>query len=228
MERAWVGSTNECTALHPWSLRLSGTLARMKNLALLAMLLLGCSKGEPDYKKQKPPDQEGPAIAETKPPPPPPKKALTPEEMGKCELKATGAVKAEQTTPGGKAATNVSYWLSADDQKNMMGVDGFAVTCAGSDIRFSMVPGGGKKDGMPFAPKKYDFKAGKGDASLLITFGPKTTLGDPSGSVNITAFDKKHIAGTIDLSGKLVPGGGTVKLTGQFDFACPGFSACEQ
>jgi hypothetical protein len=177
----------------------------MKKLALVAVCLIACSKGEPDYKKEKPPEET--EVAKPAPPPPPPKKALTPEEMGKCELKATGAVKAEQTTMGGKAATNVSYWLSADEQKNMMGVDGFAVTCAGSDIRFSMVPGGGKKDGMPF--------------------GPKTTMDDPSNTVDVTAFDKHHIAGTVNLSGKLVPGGGAVKLTGSFDFVCPGFSACE-
>jgi hypothetical protein len=61
-----------------------------------------------------------------------------------------------------------------------------------------------------------------------MTFGPKVTLGDPNGTVDITTFDKKHIAGTIDLSGKLVPGGGSVKLTGKFDFACPGFTNCEQ
>lgn len=198
----------------------------MKKLALVAVCLFACNKSEPDYKKEKPPE-ETEAAKPAAPPPPPPKKALTPEEMGKCELKATGAVKAEQTTMGGKAATNVSYWLSEADQKNMMGVDGFAVTCAGSDIRFSMVPGGGKKDGMPFGPKKYDFKAGKGDASLLITFGPKTTMDAATGSVNVTSFDKHHIAGTIDLSGKTMPGGAAVKLTGTFDFVCPGFSNCE-
>ena len=38
------------------------------------------------------------------------------------------------------------------------------------------------------------------------------------------------IAGTIDLSGTLKGKGasGGVKLTGQFDFKCPGFSGCEQ
>lgn len=199
----------------------------MKTLVVMAVMLFACSKGEPDYKKQKPPEEMAPAPSETKPPPPPPKKALTPEEMGKCELKATGSVNAVQTSLGGKAATNVSYWLSADEQKNMMGVDGFAITCSGSDIRFSMVPGGGKKDGMPFGPKKYDFKAGKGDASLLITFGPKTTMDAPTGYVDIDYFDKHHIAGELNLSGKLAPGGGHVTLTGKFDFVCPGFSACE-
>jgi hypothetical protein len=81
---------------------------------------------------------------------------------------------------------------------------------------------------MPFAPKKYEFKKGTGaDASVMITLGPKLTFGDPTGTVNVTAFDKKHIAGTIDLSGKLMPGGGAVKLTGEFDLTCPGFSGCE-
>ena len=43
------------------------------------------------------------------------------------------------------------------------------------------------------------------------------------------SFDKHHIAGTIDLSGQLKGKGasGAVKLTGQFDFICPGFSGCE-
>jgi hypothetical protein len=52
-------------------------------------------------------------------------------------------------------------------------------------------------------------------------------MGDPNGTVDITRFDKQRITGTIDLSGKLVPGNGAVKLTGSFDFACPGFSGCE-
>ena len=59
-----------------------------------------------------------------------------------------------------------------------------------------------KKDGMPFGPKKYDFKKSKGDASLLINVGPggAKTLDAIDGTVDITAFDKKHIAGTIALS----------------------------
>jgi hypothetical protein len=109
-----------------------------------------------------------------------------------------------------------------------MGVDGFVVNCHGKEAKFSILPGGGKKDGMPFGPKKYEFKKGTGDANVMVTFGPKVTLGDPNGTVDITTFDKKRIAGTINMSGKLVPGGGAVKLTGKFDFACPGFSGCEQ
>jgi hypothetical protein len=200
----------------------------MKQLALLVCALVAC-KADEDYKKQKPPEAPEPSAAQKEaPPPPPPKKALTDEELGKCELEVSGAMTVKQTSPGGRAATNISYWFTEAESKNMMGVDGFVVNCHGKDVKFSILPGGGKKDGMPFGPKKYEFKNGKGDANVMVTFGPKVTMGDPNGTVDITTFDKKRIAGTINLTGKLVPGGGSVKLTGSFDFACPGFSGCEQ
>jgi hypothetical protein len=201
----------------------------MTKLAVAMLLFVAC-KSEEDYKKQKPPEPEAVAPAERKPPPPPPKKALTPEEMGKCTLKLSGALSKEQESLGGRQATNVSYWYGPSEQNNMMAMQGFAVNCWGPDIKFSIVPGGGKPDGQPFAPKKYEFKNGSGtDAGVNITLGPTLTFGDPTGTVNITAFDKRHIAGTIDLTGKLKGKGasGAVKLTGQFDFLCPGFSGCE-
>ncbi len=208
------------------------TVATMTKLAVVALLLAACKPDE-DYKKQKPPEEAEPTAAETKPAPPPPpkKKELTPEEMGTCTLKLSGAMTKEQTSMGGPNATRVSYWVSEEEKSKLAGVDGFVVRCDGPDIKFAILPGGGKKDGMPFTPKKYDFKKGTGsDASVMITLGPTLTFGDATGSVNVTAFDKKHIAGTIDLSGKLVGkpgGGGAVKLTGQFDLVCPGFSQCE-
>ncbi|MBA3397007.1 MAG: hypothetical protein H0T89_30535 [Deltaproteobacteria bacterium] len=193
-----------------------------KLLALSLAVLAGCPEKKEDYKNQAPPPEpEKPASL----PPPPVKKAEAPKDLGTCKLTASGAVTAEQTTPGGRPATNVSYWYDEAEKKNMMGVDGFVVNCNGPDIRFSLVPGGGKVDGMPFKPKKYEFKAGKGDANLMIGFG-KATMDKPSGSVDITAFDGRHIAGTVDLEGKLVPGAGTVKLTGSFDLVCPGFKGC--
>jgi hypothetical protein len=198
----------------------------MTKLAVVVLLLAACSSEE-DYKKQKPPEPEVVTPAEKKPPPPP-KRELKPEELGKCNLKLTGALKKEQTSMGGRAATNVSYWFGENEKNDMSNVSGFVVRCEGPDIKFAILPGGGKQDGMPFAPKKYEFKKGAGaDASVMITLGPKLTFGDPSGSVNITAFDKRHIAGKIDLSGQLKPGNGAVKLTGDFDFVCPGFSGCE-
>jgi hypothetical protein len=191
----------------------------------LAIAVVSACKTPPkeDYKKEPPPEER----TDKPPPPPPPKKVLTAADLGTCHLTASGAVTAEQTTPGGRTATNVSYWFTPEEQKSMMGVDGFVVNCNGPDIRFSMVPGGGKQDGMPFKPKKYDFVAGKGDANVMIGLG-KASVTAPSGSIDITAFDSHHIAGTIQLAGKLTPGGGEEKISGSFDLVCPGFSACEK
>jgi hypothetical protein len=206
----------------------------MRIPAVLALLLLvpaSCSK-KYDKETDDPgltasgadePTEKAPPV---KPMPAPKKKALTPEELGTCTLKATGAITKEQTTPGGRAATNVSYWMKDDERKNMMGTDGFAVNCQGPEIKFSLIPGG-KKDGMPFKPKKYTFTKGTGDASVMAIFG-KNTLDNISGTVDVTAFDAHHIAGAVDLKGKLVPGGGEVKLTGNFDLICPGFGGCAE
>lgn len=191
---------------------------------ILMLALCSCGPEKEDYTKQKPEDQK---TAEPPPPPKPVRKVLTEAELGTCHITASGAVTADQTTSGGRAATNVSYWLSDDERKNMMGVDGFAVNCIGKDIRFSIVPGGGKKDGMPFSPKKYEFKNGKGDANIMAIFG-KATLSNVNGTVDVTAFDSHHIAGTVDLDGKLVPGNGSVKLTGNFDLVCPNFKNCDK
>jgi hypothetical protein len=203
-------------------------------LAALALLLLAPASCETYDKSQD--DDPGPVTPETKTPaaaapaapkepPAPPKKVLKPEELGTCKLTATGALQKEQTTQGGRAATNVTYWMKEDERKSMMGTDGFAVNCHGPDIKFSLIPSG-KKDGMPFKPKKYAITKGTGDASVMVLFG-KQTLDAISGTVDVTAFDKRHIAGTIDVKGKLVPGGGQVKLTGTFDLVCPGFGGCE-
>lgn len=198
----------------------------MNKLALV-VCVLGACKSDEDYKRQKPPEETQPAEVEVeKKAPPPRKRELTPEELGSCELEASGAVSFKQTSPGGRNALNVSYWLSAEEANKMAGVNGFAVHCHGTDARFSILPSG-KKDGMPFGPKTYSFKNGAGDASLMVTLGPKITLGDLSGTVDITRFDKARIVGKIALTGKMVPGGGKVTLSGAFDYACPGLAGCE-
>lgn len=200
----------------------------MKHLLLVIAVLAACdTPPKEDFAKEAAKEE-----ANAPPPPPPTKpkevarKAKTPDELGTCHLTATGAVSADQTTKGGKDATNISYWYTEAEQKTMMGVDGFVVNCKGPDIKFSMVPGGGKKDGMPFKPKKYDFKDGKGDGNLMISFGPKQTMDKPTGSVDVTAFDSHHIAGSIDLSG--VVGGAKTELKGTFDLVCPDLSACDK
>ncbi|HLL23241.1 MAG TPA: hypothetical protein VK427_13985 [Kofleriaceae bacterium] len=191
-------------------------------LALAVFVVAGCGPEKEDYKKQAPPaEPERPKEVA-----PPPKRAEVPTDLGKCTLTARGAVTAEQETPGGRAATNVSYWLTDEERKNMMGIDGFVITCQGEKIRFQIVPGGGKPDAMPFAPKKYEIKKGKGDATVSVGLG-KATLAEPTGTIDITAFDARHIAGTVELTGKLQPGSGNVTLAGSFDLICPGFKGCK-
>jgi hypothetical protein len=193
-------------------------------LALCLLVLAACNTPEKeDYKKDKP-TEEAPPPPTTKDKPAA-RKAHTADELGTCHLTASGAVSKDQTTKGGKDSTNISYWYTADEQKLMMGVDGFVINCKGDDIKFSLVPGGGKKDGMPFKPKKYDFAAGKGDGVLMIMFG-KQTMDKPSGSVDVTAFDSHHIAGSIDLSGTV--GGAAEKIVGSFDLICPDLSGCDK
>jgi hypothetical protein len=195
------------------------------SLALALALVVACGPKKEDIPSGPGPAEE-PAAPAAKPPPPA-KHALTVAELGTCHLTASGAVTADQTTPGGRSATNVSYWLTEAERKKMMGVDGFVVNCIGPDIKFQLVPGGGKQDGMPFAPKRYDFVKGKGDANIMAAFG-KASLTAPTGTIDITAFDTHHIVGTVDVTGKLTPGNGDVKLTGSFDLACPGFSGCDK
>ena len=80
---------------------------------------------------------------------------------------------------------------------------------------------------MPFAPKKFTFAKGKSDGmSVMIAFG-QATMADPTGTVDITAIDLKHIAGTVDLAGKVVPGNKQITVKGSFDYICPGLSACD-
>ena len=203
----------------------------MRTHLALGIVLAACgSKDDPtaDINRSADVTPSSTAAAARDLPPPKPRRPPPPKELGTCNLTVSGAFDKAQTTEGGTSATNVSYWFDEAERKNMMGVDGFVVNCNGPDIRFSIVPGGGALDGMPFKPKTYRIDKGKpvDGANVMIGFG-KATMASPTGTVEITAFDKRHIAGTVELAGKLQPGKGDLKLTGSFDLVCPGFSACE-
>ena len=195
----------------------------MRKLVALLVLLTGCPEKE-DYTKQKPPVE---VERDKAPAPVKKKKAGPPADLGKCTLTVSGGITAEQTAVGGKAAANVAYWYTPAERRNMMGVDGYVVSCSGDKFRFQLLPGGGKLDGMPFAPKTFKFAKGKSDgASIMIAFG-QATMTDANGTVDVTAIDNKHIAGTVDLSGKVVPGNKQITIKGSFDYVCPGLSACD-
>ena len=197
----------------------------MRKLVAIVLVLSGCPEKKEDYTKDKPQAEVDRANA-----PPrsvPKKKARPPADLGKCTLTVAGGITAEQTAAGGKAATNVSYWYTPEERKNMMGVDGYVISCSGEKFRFQLLPGGGKIDGMPFAPKKFTFAKGKSDgASIMIAFG-QATMTDATGSVDVTALDSRHVAGTVDIAGKVVPGNKQITIKGTFDYVCPGLSACD-
>ena len=199
---------------------------KMLAASLTLATLSGCPEKKEDYTQQKPEDEPTAASRETAPPPKPKKKG-PPDDLGNCTLEVTGGVTMKIESKGGPSATNVSYWYTEAERKNMMGVDGYVVNCTVPGARFSLIPGGGTPDGMPFGPKKFTFTKGKSDgATAMIAFGQQT-VSDANGTVEITALDKRHIAGTVDLSGKVVPGNKQVKITGSFDLICPGLSNCE-
>ncbi|MEO7095711.1 MAG: hypothetical protein ABI175_20805 [Polyangiales bacterium] len=197
----------------------------MRKLVAILLVLSGCPEKKEDYTKDKPQAEVDRANAPVKPPPK--KKMGPPADLGKCTLTVAGGITAEQTAPGGKSAANVSYWYTPEERKNMMGVDGYVISCSGEKFRFQLLPGGGKLDGMPFAPKTFTFAKGKSDgASVMIAFG-QATMSDATGTVAVTALDNRHIAGTVDVAGKVVPGNKQITIKGSFDYVCPGLSACD-
>lgn len=197
----------------------------MRKLVAILLVLSGCPESKEDYTKDKPQAEIDRANAPMKPPPK--KRAQPPADLGSCNLTVAGGITAEQTAKGGKSAANVSYWYTPEERKNMMGVDGYVVSCSGEKFRFQLLPGGGKPDGMPFAPKTFTFAKGKSDgASVMIAFG-QATMSDATGTVAVTAIDNRHIAGTVDVAGKVVPGNKQITIKGSFDYICPGLSACD-
>ena len=95
------------------------------------------------------------------------------------------------------------------------------VNCSGKDLRLSFVP---RPDAsVPYGPKLYQIDRKRGELVMIGRAGK--SLADFVGTVDITAFDAHHVAGTIKLTAKQV-GGGTVKLVGQFDYRCPGYARC--
>lgn len=131
-------------------------------------------------------------------------------DHGTCTLHATGAFTADETIPGSSSSAASKYWLSDDQRGTPMSA--ITVNCSGKDLRVSFVsnPNGST----PFGVKTYTVQR-NGDLVLLGRAGK--SLADFAGTVDITAFDGAHIAGTLDLTAKQV-GGGAVAIKGDFDF----------
>lgn len=159
---------------------------------LLLALVLGCSHDEP----QLPPD---PAPA---PPPAPAVKQKLPTDFGTCELDG------EQITAQSRQVTT-KYWAKDDPSAPPL-----SVNCIGKTgrVSFSAAPGAS----VPFGPHTYALVA-KGGELVVMARAKDKQLSATTGTIDVTAFDDKHIAGTIDVTGTAT-GGTKVTLTGHFDF----------
>jgi len=133
-------------------------------------------------------------------PPPSPPVAAPPvqklsTDFGSCELAG------EKIVPDKKPVVT-KYWTPDETQA-------LSVNCIGKEGRlsFSAAPNAT----VPFGPKTYRLDAGRGDLVVYARAKDKQ-LTAMSGSVEVTAFDAHHLAGTFELSAN------KVTLAGTFDF----------
>jgi hypothetical protein len=153
------------------------------------------------------------------------------DESGSCTVKVSGSITAEQTSPGGTSRSVTSYWFAPDDKQltAMFGEDrekiSLILNCTGKDINLNILARDKSKAGVPFGPKLYTIER-KGELHVMASAN-KEPLGGLKGTIEITAFDASHIAGTIELEGHvMVDKSKPVKISGTFDYKCPGFSGC--
>lgn len=183
----------------------------MRCSACVTLLALAActSKHEPP-----PPPPEKPAE------PPPPRKKIGPADFGSCTLKAAGAFTAEETIPGDAKSAASKYW-QAEDQRGAAPMPALSINCAGKELRVSLVAA--PHGDVPYGLKKYEIRKG-GELVLLGRAGDQ--LSDFRGTVEIDAFDGKHVAGTIAIDAKQGRGNKRVTIEGKFDYACPGMAGC--
>jgi hypothetical protein len=185
----------------------------MRAVVVCALFVLVACKGKEAYT---PP----PAPPEKPTEPPPPKKKLIPDDFGTCTLEATGGFTAEETIPGDKKSAATKYW-QAEDERTAAPLNPLTIVCAGKDIRLSIAAA--PNADVPYGLKKYDIKK---NGELVLSGRAGDQLSDFNGTVEINAFDKAHVAGTVSVSAKIGLTKKKVQIDGNFDFKCPGMAGC--
>ncbi len=132
------------------------------------------------------------------PAPPPPVQHLS-SDFGSCEL-VIGSDH-EKVAPTSRA---VAY-------------PPLAINCIGKLGRMTFEPAPGAA--VPFGPHTYKIERGTRDYVVFARARDKQ-LANIEGTIDVTAFDATHIAGTFDLAG--TAGAQRVTLSGTFDFPCRG------
>jgi hypothetical protein len=195
-------------------------------------LLVGvaaCGGKADEAPRPEPASSSKPSPARPSPAPPQPGPGPAPDDRhGSCTVEVRGALTADQTSAGGTSRSVTSYWFAPGDTANVMFGDGrigLVLNCTGKALSLSFVSRQATETSVPFGPKTYRLTRRASEMTVLGTVG-KASLTSLTGTVDVTAFDARHIAGTFELAGKALPGNGAVNVTGRFDFACPGFSGC--
>ncbi len=150
---------------------------------------------------------------------------------GYCHVAGSGAVTFDQKTAHtGSSVLNVMQWHT-EEMRTKLGfaAEGIILNCLGKDVRLNIVS---KQKGGAFPMKPASYKLGKGSAiGVLGTVTHADEKGGLSivgtdGTLEITAFDSKHIAGKGEITIKTLPAKGDIKLTIDFDMQCRDLSGC--
>jgi hypothetical protein len=172
--------------------------------ATIAVALAACGKGKD---KAEPAPAPAPAPAPTAPvtPSTPPAPPPDPFAMGSCEYTVDGG----ETHKGGGGISNVMsiHWMAADQKGRSIAVP-LLINCGPTGKQLN-ISSDGDTAVVPMGPKKYPFGAGK----AFTVMGRDFMNGD--GSIDITAWDTTHVAGTFEISAK-----GKI-YKGVFDIKCP-------
>jgi hypothetical protein len=160
-----------------------------------------------------------------------------------CRVEVTGDKEVSWTAPGGIMALNMEYWFSAEQKEqfgNLMG-DGFyfILNCVADEGSLSFIASAeATSDDIPFGPAAYELPAATnvlgtsedgGPISVLLTLTDSETnwgLSEP-GTLEITAFDNEHIAGTFSFAATDVfanlsgSSEGDIQVAGSFNFRNP-------
>lgn len=91
-----------------------------------------------------------------------------------------------------------------------------AINCIGKAMRLSFVAV--PEATVPLAAKAYKIDRSSGELVVMARAGDKL-LANLTGTIEITAFDDRHVAGTVELVGT---NKGRYTMTGTFEFPCRG------
>jgi hypothetical protein len=139
-------------------------------------------------------------------------------DTGSCTLTASGGYAGTATGPGDRGSVGTKFWSGAQAADDMhMHMPAVVVSChASPDLRLTIASK--RDDNVVFGPKTYTVVAD--DADFGISGRAGSGILKLVGTIDITAFDRHHIAGTVDVTGPLIKGGASVTLKGSFDYPC--------